>query len=212
VARARTAAFGLLSELLFTAAVVLLLFVAYQLFYTSILSGHAMAEENAQLEHSWSAEPHQRSAAPARPLAGAGFAIIHIPRLGKNLPVLEGTGLATLAKGIGHYRDTALPGEVGDFAVAGHRKTHGDPFLEFPALRLGDPVVIETATTWYTYAIDVAPYIASPGDLAAIAPVPGHPGARPTERLITLTTCNPWWAHYQRMIAHGRLVSERPRT
>jgi sortase A len=105
-----------------------------------------------------------------------------------------------------------MPGEIGDFAVAGHRKTHGDPFLEFPQLRVGDPVVIETATAWYTYVIDVAPYITTPGNMAAIAPVPNHPGVAPTERLITLTTCNPWWAHYQRMIAHGHLVDARPRT
>jgi len=206
-------AVGVFSELLLTLGVLLLLFVAYQLFYTSVLANRAMSDETAQLERAWAAAGggHERAAAPAQPYTGTGFAIIHIPRLGKNLPVLQGTDLATLAKGIGHYKNTAMPGDVGDFAVAGHRKTHGDPFLAFPQLRVGDPVVIETATAWYTYVIDVAPYITSPDDMAAIAPVPDHSGVTPTERLITLTTCNPWWAHYQRMVAHGHLVDERPR-
>ncbi len=212
--KVRTAT-GVLGELLLTVGVLILLFVAYQLFYTSAVSVRTMSHETAQLEHAWAGDTRERAVAlvPERaPSAGTSFAVIHIPRLDKTLPVLEGTDLATLAKGVGHYKGTAMPGAVGDFAVAGHRKTHGDPFLEFPRLRVGDQVVIETATAWYTYVIDVAPYITSPGNMAAIAPVPNHPGVAPTERLITLTTCNPWWAHYQRMIAHGHLVSERPRT
>jgi sortase A len=203
-----------LGELFLTLGILLLLFVAYQLFYTSVLADRAMSDETAQLERTWAAEAtgaQARAAVPARPYTGTGFAVIHIPRIGKTLPVLEGTDLVTLAKGVGHYKDSAMPGDIGDFAVAGHRKTHGDPFLDFPELRVGDPVVIETATAWYTYLIDVAPYITAPNDMAAIAPVPGHPGIKPTERLITLTTCNPWWASFQRMVAHGHLVDERPR-
>jgi len=214
VGKVRAAA-GALGELFLTLGVLILLFVAYQLFYTSVVSVRTMSHETAQLERAWSGGARERAAVlvPERPPSpGTGFAVIHIPRLDKTLPVLEGTDLTTLAKGVGHYKGTAMPGAIGDFAVAGHRKTHGDPFLQFPKLRIGDPVVIETATAWYTYVIDVAPYITSPGDMAAIAPVPNRPGVAPTERLITLTTCNPWWAHYQRMIAHGHLVDERPRT
>jgi sortase A len=71
---------------------------------------------------------------------------------------------------------------------------------------------VETRDAWYTYREDRDPYIVEPSDLAVVAPVPGVPGAAPTQRLITLTTCNPWWASTQRMIVSGTLIGEQPRS
>ncbi|MFD0639411.1 class E sortase [Catenulispora yoronensis] len=144
------------------------------------------------------------------------MAILHIPRLGtgadtSGTPVLEGVGLDVLNKAAGHYPGTALPGRLGNFAVAGHRKTHGEPFRHLDELRAGDLVTVETATAWYTYRIDTGPVIVAPSDVDVVDAVPGRPGAAPTGSLITLTTCDPWWSSTRRMIVTGHLLSSRPR-
>ncbi|GAA1975872.1 class E sortase [Catenulispora subtropica] len=154
------------------------------------------------------------AAPPSTPSAllrnGSYVAILHIPRLGSGadgsgIPVLEGIGMDVLNKATGHYPGTALPGQVGNFAVAGHRKTHGEPFRHLDELRAGDLVTVETAKAWFTYEIDADPVIVQPSDVGVLAPVPGR-------SLITLTTCNPWWSSTQRMIVTGHLVSSRSRT
>ncbi|MGH3343782.1 MAG: class E sortase, partial [Carbonactinosporaceae bacterium] len=157
---------------------------------------------------------------------GEGFALIYIPRLGSDYvkPLLEGVGPSILDSGVGHYPETAMPGEVGNFSVAGHRATNGEPFAYLNALRPGDRVVVETETKWYTYVIDdprmyadpdhVIQFnrgniIVSPSDVAVLSPVPYESEKEPEEPLITLTTCNPRWASYQRMIVFGHLESKQ---
>ena len=70
---------------------------------------------------------------------GEAFALLRIPRLGEDyrVPIVEGVSLEDLAAGVGHYPDTALPGEVGNFSVAGHRATNGEPFAYLDQLRNG---------------------------------------------------------------------------
>jgi len=224
--RARTAIRSV-GEILITLGVVLFLFCAYQLFYTNVIADEAMRSEVSDLHKLWAAQPPTpRSAgsttpaglgpfdtADSRGTSGAAFAILHIPRLGdKSIPVLQGTSLDLLGRGVGHYKDSALPGRVGNFAVAGHRKTHGEPFRYLDEMRAGDLIVVETADTWYTYREDRDPFIVDPTDLAVVAPVPDHPGETPSQKLITLTTCNPWWASTQRMIVNGTLIAQQPRS
>ena len=128
------------------------------------------------------------------------------------MPILQGTSLDVLGRGVGHYKDSAMPGQIGNFAVAGHRKTHGEPFRNLDRMRAGDFIVVETKDAWYTYREDRDPYIVAPTDVGAVVPVPDRPGATPTQRLITLTTCNPWWASTQRMIVVGTLTGVQPRS
>jgi len=219
--RARTTA-RTVGEILITLGMVLFLFCAYQLFYTNVVADDAMNSEVAKLHRLWS-EPAPRVAGKPKALGpfdtadskgntGVAFAILHIPRLGdKPIPVLQGTNLDLLGRGVGHYKDAAMPGQVGNFAVAGHRKTHGEPFRYLDEMKSGDMIVVETKDTWYTYREDRDPYIVEPTDLGVIDPVPNHPGEKPKDKLITLTTCNPWWASTQRMIVSGTLVAEQPR-
>ena len=82
--------------------------------------------------------------------------------------------------------------------------------LHLPDLRRGDAVIVETAAAVYTYRV-TSGGITPPSDVAAIAPVPEHPGARPTRRLITLQTCTPAWVDTDRYIVHGELESWRAR-
>ena len=87
---------------------------------------------------------------------GEAFAIMRIPRFGADFarPVLEGTDHDTLTKGVGHYPGTAMPGLVGNFAVAGHRTTYGRPFHNIDLLQKGDVIVVETKTSYVVYAVD----------------------------------------------------------
>ncbi|WP_267594496.1 class E sortase [Carbonactinospora thermoautotrophica] len=197
-------------ELLITLGVIILLFCGYQVFWTSLQAKSAMNHENSQLREQWEGGAGGLKAFSP----GQGFAIIHIPRLGAGYekPILEGTSLDILDKGVGHYEETAMPGEVGNFSLAGHRLTHGEPFRHLDKLRKGDYVVIETADFWYTYRITTNPYIVLPSDTEVIAPVPNRPGKKPTKAMITLTTCHPWYSSEKRMILHGVLVSKLKRS
>lgn len=215
---ARTAVRGL-GELLITAGLVLLLFVAYQLVWTNFEAHRAQDSVADQIRDSWQRPPGQAGGddgtakGPRAADFGQGFAFLRIPRLGEDyaVPVLEGVGLDVLARGVGHYPETAMPGRVGNFAVAGHRATHGEPFAYLDRVRPGDVVVAETRRTWFTYVVDRT-RIVQPTDTWVIDPVPGKPAAEPTERLLTLTTCNPRWASTERLIVFAHLQSRRPKS
>ncbi|MEU9730968.1 class E sortase [Streptomyces sp. NPDC048002] len=221
-----------LSELCITVGTVIVLFVVYVLFWTGVKADHVMDDQIDQLEEQWSrgsvrATPSGAPGPGAGSGAGAGatsppepaayragkpFAIMYIPRLGFtwNKPVLEGTSTGTLKKGLGHYARTARLGQKGNFSVAGHRRTYGDPFKDFPRLRRGDAVVLTDGTTWFTYRVDKGPYRTVPSDIEVIDPVPRKSGYTRAGRYLTLTTCDPEWGHSHRLIVWAHLDSTQP--
>lgn len=209
------------SELCITIGALIVLFVVYILFWTGVKADSAMSDQIDQLQRQWSqgavrqAAPSQGPASPPKPApyaAGNPFAVMYIPRLGFtwNKPVLEDTAAGTLHKGLGHYTGTAQLGQEGNFAVAGHRRTYGDPFKDFPELRPGDAVVLTDGTTWYTYRIDKGPYKTVPTDVEVIDAVPRKSGYTRPGRYLTLTTCDPEWGHSHRLIVWGHLDSTQP--
>jgi len=147
--------------------------------------------------------------------AGDAMALIRIPRFGEDyvMPVMEGVGDDVLARGYGHFEESAAMGEKGNFAVAAHRVTHGEPLRDMPSLRPGDEVIVETRDTIYTYELDTDPnaLVVTFRDVWVVAPEPENPdpnGVQPAdaERLITLTTCAELFNTDDRMIAFGHLV------
>jgi sortase A len=204
-----------LGELLITVGLVLLLFCVYQLVWTNVEAQRNQDAVTRDLTDDWRA-PH-RSSQPAEQVEavhlGKGFALLFVPRLGKDfrVPVVEGVRTADLARGVGHYTRTALPGEVGNVGIAGHRATNGEPFRNLDQMRRGDKVVVETRTRWFTYVVDKT-RIVQPDDSWVIQPVPGKPKVRPTEQLLTLTTCNPRWASTQRLIVFTHLAESAPKS
>jgi sortase A len=212
------------SELCITVGAVIVLFVVYVLFWTGVRADSSMDHEVSRLQDRWATTrsvatapataPATTSPATAQPAYrdGAAFAVMYIPRLGRawHKPVLQGTRTGTLKKGLGHYAATARLGAQGNFAVAGHRRTYGDPFKDFPELRKGDKVVLTDGTTWYTYVIDRGPYRTVPSDVGVIDPVPDKSGYTAPGRYLTLTTCEPEWGHSHRLIAWGHLQATRP--
>lgn len=144
---------------------------------------------------------------------GEAFAIVRIPRFGAGYarPVLQGTEHEMLGKGVGHYVGTALPGQIGNFATAGHRTTYGKPYADIDKLRPGDFIVIETKANYIVYAVQ-RHVIVTPNHVDVIAPVPQHPGATPTEAWMTMTACHPKFSAQQRYVVFSKLVRIFTRT
>ncbi|QNS05296.1 class E sortase [Streptomyces xanthii] len=217
------------SELCITVGAAIVLFVVYVLFWTGVKADSAMSHQIDDLQDQWARRPvataspdpgpapgeESADTSPPEPAAyrdGKPFAVMYIPRFGFtwNKPVLQNTEVDTLKKGLGHYAGTAQLGQKGNFAVAGHRRTYGDPFKDFPRLRPGDQVVLTDGTTWFTYVIDTEPYKTLPGDVGVIDPVPRKSGYKEPGRYLTLTTCEPEWGHSHRLIVWAHLDATQP--
>ncbi len=144
------------------------------------------------------------------PPVGKPFAFIQIPRFGQGwkFAIVEGASLAQLSGGPGHVTGTQLPGQLGNFAVAAHDITAGNPFLHLGDLQPGNVIVITTKCAVYKYRVQ-AKHVVRYTDVAVLDAVPGHPGARPHKQLITLITCTPVTLAFTpyRIIVSGYLVS-----
>jgi sortase A len=199
-------------QLFITAGLIVLLFTVYEMYGTGITTSRQQSTLSRDLHERWRRPPNRPgTVAPAD--LGTGLAVLRIPRLGKDWVkvVVEGVSPSDLRAGPGHYPGTALPGQVGNFAVAGHRATYGNGFLRMNEMRPGDAVVVETRDMWFTYHVSSSEVV-DPTDLAVIAPVPDQPGVTPTRRMVTLTTCDPWFSATHRLIVHGVLVASLPKS
>jgi sortase (surface protein transpeptidase) len=143
-----------LGEVLITAGMVVLLFVVYELYITNIFSAQKQANATTALDKEWDTVTTGPQRTNHYDLSdGAGIAKLYIPALGQDFhfTVIEGTNANDLAIGPGHYVGTALPGQPGNFAVAGHRVGEGAPFNDLDLVQSCDAIVIETQSDWYVY-------------------------------------------------------------
>lgn len=238
-----------IGQTLITVGLVALLFVVYQVYVTDFLTARKQDQLSQSIERQWADAPttdvltaDAPAPAPARSDGapapaptptpapesiqvdvGQPIAKMYIPRLGADWSrvVVEGTAQVQLAQGPGHYLDTAMPGQDGNFAVAGHRVGRGSPFLDLDTMQPGDAIVVETAANWYVYRVLGDPatgdfgtdpsgipgrQIVRPEATEVISPTPGGPaGGPPSGAYLTLTTCNPKYSARQRLIIHARL-------
>lgn len=172
------AAIRVMGELFITMGMVVLLFVFYAVYVTDWLSALKQQEATEALNDQWS---NPRGLVD-RPIEGDGIAKMYIPSFGPDFvfTVLQGTGEETLATGPGHYIDTAMPGQPGNFAVAGHRVGKGAPFNDLDLLSSCDAIVVETAGQWFVYRVlplqgeagDWATTNATAPQCAGVAPLP----------------------------------------
>jgi sortase A len=216
---------------LITLGVVILAFVAYQLFGTSIAEQRSQSELSQQFSSSVvkaaaptgrsslrqpSPEPASGTVATAAessprsspgpetlPSVPTGEAIDHlkIPAIGVDKFVVEGTAEGDLSEGPGHYKGTALPGQVGNVGIAGHRTTYGAPFFRLGELKTGDLIYLTDLSghTW-VYKVSEAPVVVSPDDVAVLDPT--------AFAQLTLTTCNPIFSATSRLVVFARLVGK----
>ncbi len=198
-----------MGELSLTAAALLALFVSYQLWFSNVQSDSVAAEVAQKLEREFSSSvPESQEAEVSALEPEVGFALVYIPRLKSEVwgtPLLEGTGYRALASGLGHYTETELPGAKGNFAIAGHRATNGEPFAYFEQLQKGDLVHVQTRSGWFTYRLIADKKIPNTA-LWVLDDQPQGLDAS-SESLITLTTCDPRWNSTQRWAWWGELVS-----
>ncbi|MFM9366928.1 class E sortase [Streptomyces sp. Da 82-17] len=228
-------------EVAVTVGLVLLLLVVHQLWWTNRQARDGAERKVEALEREWGAQPSPENAAdpepepeptasastsapraaernPTPPRWDQAYAVLSIPKLGVRVPVAEGVGKSgVLDKGyVGHYPRTAQPGRAGNFAVAGHRNTHGEPFRYVNRLRRGDRLEVRTRDAAYTYEVDRTLPQTLPGDGGVIDPVPRsavRAGAGYAERgyYITLTTCTPEFSSKYRLVVWGKLTSVQAR-
>lgn len=210
-------------EVLLTAGVITLLFVGYLLWGSGMRTAAAQRQFTSELNQQWAGQaskPELTGGTKAIDIAperfdvatGQPFAFITIPAFGASwkFTLIQGTALAQLNLSPGHVPGTQWPGQVGNFAIAGHRVTSGNPFWSLPSLRPGDLVHVQTKRNDYTYRVTGKTMVA-PSDTAVLDAVPGHPGKQPARRIITLITCDPAWTGTHRVIVTGVLVAATPR-
>ncbi|MFJ6571451.1 class E sortase [Streptomyces sp. NPDC091292] len=203
-----------IGELFISVGLLMLLFVTYQLWWTNV---RAQAQANGAADHlqdDWAKGKRN----PGTFAPGQGFALLHIPKLDVVVPVAEGIDKQkVLDRGmVGHYAEgslkTAMPdAKTGNFSVAGHRNTHGEPFRYINRLKPGDPIVVETQDAYYVYKMASILPQTPPSNTSVIGPVPPGSGFTKPGRYITLTTCTPEFTSKYRMIVWGKMVEERPR-
>jgi sortase A len=227
---------GVLGELLITAGVLVLLFLGWQFSLNGVMLSNQQASDADQLIDGWQDAPGDAAPAPAAPADGTAttafaygeppaagkapgdaeeFAVIYVPRFGSDFKktIAEGVDPRSVLNkgGAGHYTSTQMPGEVGNFAVAAHRDGWGSPFLKINELQLGDKIYVETQEGWYTYTFRGLEYV-TPYGVGVIDPVPQAPTATATDRILTMTSCNPLYVASERIIAYSVLTDWTPRS
>lgn len=226
--RRRLSVIGVLGEVLITAGVVVMLFLGWYVWLGDVVASgeqqQAAVEVQQELQDRWErgeveveravdpGEPVISSQPPEGEILGA----IMVPRFGAEWVRSVATGvdrktiLDSYTIGVGHYPDTQMPGEVGNFAVAGHRRTYGAAFGDIDQLRLGDKIYVETVDGWYQYSFRGLEYV-WPTGVDVLAPVPSSPEVSATDRILTMTSCNPRFSTAERIIAYAIFETWYPR-
>ena len=222
--RRRVSVVGILGEVFITAGVLVLMFLGWQVWLGNLIDGSAQKNESVALSQSWNKGERPVPVSndrpdPGPPVVGTApdnavqFGNLIIPRFGADYirPIREGIGVEdVLNVGVGHYPNSAMPGAVGNAAFAAHRTGHGSPFFDIEKLQAGDSIYVETEAGWYRYIVRNLEYVLPTG-VGVLAPVPQAAGVEPTDRIITLTSCNPVFTANERIILYGVYDTWYPR-
>lgn len=206
---------GVLGELLLTLGAVLLLYTAWELWWTNLDAHRVQSSVVDELTQEFTGGAGGRTVnaengGDVRP--GEAFGILYVPRFGEDYarPIAEGVDAEVLNTiGIGRYPGTQWPGEEGNFALAGHRQTHGQVFWDMDKLIPGDRLYVQTRQGYFTYR-HTHTEIVEPSASTVLLPVPHHPGLEPSVPTLTLTTCHPPFTTKMRMVAYAELESWTP--
>ncbi|MFF7183474.1 class E sortase [Streptomyces sp. NPDC008121] len=203
-----------LADLFITVAVVAVLFLVYSLWFTNVTARQAAGDLTSQIRASW----NQNSSRPTGFFAEqGGIGFLHIPALGsrREIPVIRGTDLDLLNRGVAGYYTGPVPAAMpwhasGNFSLAAHRDGHGARFHNLHKVTEGDSIVFESRDSWYIYRVFSTLQREDPSNVSVLQPVPGSSGRTAPGRYITLTTCTPVFTSDYRLIVFGELVRTEP--
>jgi sortase A len=213
---------GTVGRVLVTVGLLILLFVAYQLWGTGIYEARAQTDLENQFDRELAAREAQTKpttttapgaptpttappALPATPGAGDPVGVIKIDKIGVDKVVVEGTTVPDLRRGPGHYAGSPMPGQVGNAAIAGHRTTYGAPFGDLDRLARGDRISVRTLTgTWEYVVLPDYPIAVKPSQTEVLDPTVDPNTGQPVATL-TLTTCEPKYQATERLIVKAQL-------
>lgn len=200
------------------AGVVILLFVAYQLWGTGFATDRAQDHLTGVFEQLLTTVPTTVPSTPAPITAPADLPVpepgdpigrITIPKIDSDFIMLQSVELRWLQDGPGHFPQTPLPGQPGNSAIAGHRTTYKAPFNRIDELEPGDQITVQTLQGTFLYTVDSNP------DPDGGAPS-GHIIVKPTDvwildqglvNRLTLMACNPKFSAAQRIVVTATLTS-----
>lgn len=216
---------------LITLGLLILLFVAYQLWGTGIYEARAQNDLKQEFQEDLRKRGQQTPEttaptapavttttlapleAPSLPVEGEAVARIRVPKIGIDKIVVEGTTVEDLRKGPGHYVGTPLPGQIGNAGIAGHRTTYGAPFGDLDQLAMGDEIFVQTLTGNWRYVLSEDPFAVKPSQTEVLLPrteVNPITGQEETLTTLTLTTCHPKYSASERLIVVARLEDAKP--
>ncbi len=220
---------GAVGRTLVTVGLLLLLFVAYQLWGTGLYTAQAqndLKDQFAQAQRAAASTTTTSTTSPtatstpgsddpvvstpttlapfAAPPEGESLGLIGIPKLGVGDAIVEGVNVEDLRKGPGHYPSTQMPGHEGNSAIAGHRTTYSAPFGDLDQLANGDDIRVTTVQGDFHYKVTQT-LVVDPSEVSVLDPTPDP--ARPGHNLatLTLTTCNPKYSAEQRLVVKAQL-------
>jgi sortase A len=207
---------GAIGRVLVTVGLLILLFVAYQLWGTGIYEARAQSDLESEFDRDLARREPQSTTSttagttsttapvelPATPAGGDPVGVITIDKIGVDKVVVEGTTVPDLRQGPGHYAGSAMPGQLGNAAIAGHRTTYGAPFGDLDQLTRGDTISVRMLTGTWRYQLTRDPFVVSPSQTEVLDPVPG-------EATLTLTTCHPRYSASERLIVQARLAPDQ---
>ncbi|PPF81603.1 hypothetical protein C5E07_15195 [Pseudoclavibacter sp. RFBJ3] len=223
--RRRLSIIGVSGEVLMTLGVVVLLFVGWKYWLNDLIVGDEQNQAGQELSQVLADGGEEATTVTTTdpaigiPISSAPtvtnerFAILYVPTWGADYarPIAQGIEQhEVLDNNIGHYPDSQMPGEVGNFAIAGHRLAYGASMQKIHELQLGDELVVETADGWYTYSYRSGEYVA-PTQVDVLGSVPRYPEQTGTDRLMMIMSCNPFWSTAERIIGYAVFDSFTPR-
>ncbi|MDU6853165.1 MAG: class D sortase [Clostridiales bacterium] len=137
--------------------------------------------------------------APQTPNGLEVMGIVSIPKIDINLMFVEGVTKQALKFAVGHMPGTAMPGEVGNCALAGHRSyTFGEYFNRLDEVEVGDEIQITRGKETYTYKVYES-FLVEPKEVWVTEPIEN-------KKIVTLITCHPVVKATHRLIVRGELV------
>jgi sortase A len=128
-------------------------------------------------------------------------AVLRIPTLGNEwvYPIVPGVGDEVIDTGvIGRFPEATVPGGIGNYSIAAHRVTHGEPFRNLPEVDKGDVVRVESGGRRFEYTVDKI-FSVHYTDISVLKP-------RGRQRIITLVTCDSLSHTDERLIVQGHLT------